>query len=538
MLSHLAAVDGLTFHTLANSAMLRQLWRAQGYQVPTCEKTIKRMVVQYSIKLQDQFKEDILQQQKKGKRFSLCMDEWSSLRNRRYAGVTLHGEEVQLLGLIRITGTMPAEKGRDLLVAKLLEFNLHLEEDIVGISTDGATVMRKMGRLLPIQHQVCTLHGLHLAVTDVFYKRKEDVWERDNEEESEEDEEDAQADPVMLAEVDGEPNLVEFGEAMELNDRFGPLIQKVRKISKSFRRSPLKNDLLEKKCQEKGMKPKPLVSDTKTRWNSMLAMLKRFLEMKDLVGEVLSEMDTTRDFPAEEELRLLSDLVEALEIVEDGSLELSKDDCDLAKADIAFRFMLQELNSLTSPVGKSLFKAVEKRIQERRKKSLAALLSFLKDPAGYNNMADDSTFLNYPRPSELAKEARDLYTRLFLRRIPHQEEEVDEDEPVAKSRKERLSDMMKGKHKSPKGLTSTSTPEEVLESLKTEMRAFVSTDTRPPCLQKIYDALTTFPPSSISVERSFSTSNMFVSKVRGNLNDDTINNLMFLRSSLKKTTSA
>lgn len=44
--------------------------------------------------------------------------------------------------------------------------------DIVSITTDGAKVMVKMGRQLPIIHQLCMAHGLHLAVMDVLYSKE------------------------------------------------------------------------------------------------------------------------------------------------------------------------------------------------------------------------------------------------------------------------------------------------------------------------------------------------------------------------------
>ncbi len=535
MLSQLAAVDGISFHTMANSTTLHRLWKGQGYHIPTCHKTIKRMVVQYSEKAHAELKEELLRQKQSGRRFCLTADEWTSGRNRRYAGVNLHGENISLLGLIRISGSMPAEKGRDLLVKKLQEFDLDLETDILGITTDGARVMKKMGRIMPVEHQVCTLHGLHLAVTDVFYKQKT-RHERDSESEqdSEDEERDTEIYTTVVTDLGGNEEEPDYTQ-VEINDNFAPLINRVRKISRSFRRSPLKNDLLEKKCQEKNIRPKPLMIDTKTRWHSMLAMLKRFLEMQETVREVLLEMDTAFDFPNQDELALLSNIVEALEIVEEGSLELGKDDSDLEKADITFKFMLEELGSLTTPVGRETFSAVKKRISERRKKNLTALLCFLKDPGGYNRMSEESQILQYPTPTDLAKDARTLYSRLFLSRQQEEPEEVEDEEPARKSRKERLADMIQGKHKSrPRSLASTSTPEEVLQSLKTEMHAYVSTGKRPPCLQKLYDALLTLPPTSVAIERAFSTSNMFVSKLRSSMNDDTVNHLMFLRSVLKK----
>jgi len=65
---------------------------------------------------------------------------------------------------------LPAEKCVELLQAKLAEFGLRLENDIVCICTDGASVMSKVGRLISAEHQLCYAHGVQLAVVDVLYK--------------------------------------------------------------------------------------------------------------------------------------------------------------------------------------------------------------------------------------------------------------------------------------------------------------------------------------------------------------------------------
>jgi len=93
---------------------------------------------------------------KEGKRFSLTFDEWTSVRNRRYMIVNVHedGPRFWSLGLIRVHGAMPAETCVDLIKKKLQEFGLNLEEDIVAISTDGASVMCKVGKLISPEHQL------------------------------------------------------------------------------------------------------------------------------------------------------------------------------------------------------------------------------------------------------------------------------------------------------------------------------------------------------------------------------------------------
>ena len=43
--------------------------------------------------------------------------------------------------------------------------------------TDGASVIKKTGKLPQITHQLCLSHGVHLAVVDVLYKKANDLVE-------------------------------------------------------------------------------------------------------------------------------------------------------------------------------------------------------------------------------------------------------------------------------------------------------------------------------------------------------------------------
>ena len=67
---------------------------------------------------------------------------------------------------------MTAERIVDAVRAKLSEVVLDLEHDIISIVTDGASVMKKFGRLIPCEHNLCYAHTIHLAVCDVLYKKK------------------------------------------------------------------------------------------------------------------------------------------------------------------------------------------------------------------------------------------------------------------------------------------------------------------------------------------------------------------------------
>ena len=54
-------------------------------------------------------------------------------------------------------------------------FGLTRQDHIVGIVTDGASVIIKTGRLSGIIHQICHSHGPHLAVCDVLYKNSYNI---------------------------------------------------------------------------------------------------------------------------------------------------------------------------------------------------------------------------------------------------------------------------------------------------------------------------------------------------------------------------
>ena len=104
------------------------------------------------------------EKEKEGFRFSYSTDEWSSKAVKRYSCINVHlpGGHAIRLGMVRIKGYFPAEKAVELFSDKLAEFNLEVKNQF-GISTDGDSLMKKMGSLLKIYQQLCHSHGLHLA---------------------------------------------------------------------------------------------------------------------------------------------------------------------------------------------------------------------------------------------------------------------------------------------------------------------------------------------------------------------------------------
>ena len=102
---------------------------------------------------------------------------------------------------------MPAEKAVELIDQRLKDFGIVRETDVIASTTDGASMMRKFGRLLGCEHQQCHAHGLHLAVVDTLYQKpsvtsilgsnrgdnEEELEVEEEEEEGEEEECDGEA---------------------------------------------------------------------------------------------------------------------------------------------------------------------------------------------------------------------------------------------------------------------------------------------------------------------------------------------------------
>lgn len=108
-----------------------------------------------------------------GARFSLTIDEYTSFQNKRFMSLNLHGLETYWnLGVVMIQGTMPAERVKELVDSQLQRLKLNMNDHIVCSTTDGASVMVKFGRLVLPEQQLCYVHAVHLAVTDVLYRRR------------------------------------------------------------------------------------------------------------------------------------------------------------------------------------------------------------------------------------------------------------------------------------------------------------------------------------------------------------------------------
>lgn len=75
--------------------------------------------------------------------------------------------------------------------------------------------------------------------------------------------------------------LYEDTQEVELSETVKPLIDKVRRIVKIFRRSAKKNEILQNYVKAEFKKELVLLLDTKTRWSSLIHMLRRYSKLRE-----------------------------------------------------------------------------------------------------------------------------------------------------------------------------------------------------------------------------------------------------------------
>lgn len=171
ILARLVALDGFSVNAIAKSEFIRESITSRGCELPKANLNIMAHVLCFYEEAERDTINRIKELKAEDRKFSITLDEWTSLRNRRFLNVNLHSDQNPInLGLIRIKNTCPSEEIERLTNEKLNEFNLRMS-DIVGATTDGAAVMVKFGRNISAVHQQCYNHAMHLGIVDAIFKK-------------------------------------------------------------------------------------------------------------------------------------------------------------------------------------------------------------------------------------------------------------------------------------------------------------------------------------------------------------------------------
>ena len=247
---------------------------------------------------------------------------------------------------------------------KLEKHKLNLHTDIVAIITDGASIMKKVGKIINIDQQLCFAHGVQLGVIEVLYKKLETAQQYDKEDENESDE----SDSCPEQDIYDSERFIGSSRNKITEASIGPLINKVRKIILLFRKSPTKNDILQQYIKTEFGKDIVLLKDCKTRWSSLLLMLERFYLLRVCIKKALIDIrnkDESLDL-SHNENQMLLEIITALVPIKTTVEALCRQDSNLFTADIAINFMLKKLHDANNDISEKLYVALKFRMEERR----------------------------------------------------------------------------------------------------------------------------------------------------------------------------
>ena len=162
--ARLVALNLLSFAVLANSQDLKNGFIAQGFEPYNSDTSVANEVRLYAQEVKEKLKCSIKEFLKSGQRLALTLDEWTSLRLRRYLGINVHlNGEPKGIAMVRIHGTHGAYEAEIHLREKLEDYGISLDKDVISHTTDGESKMLSLGERLDIIHQVW-IHKLHVLM--------------------------------------------------------------------------------------------------------------------------------------------------------------------------------------------------------------------------------------------------------------------------------------------------------------------------------------------------------------------------------------
>ena len=291
---------------------------------------------------------------------TFLFDEWTSRNNKRFISVIVRfGSKEYTIGLIYIDGSANSENLKNIILKKLEEFNI-VPSKIFCFTADGAAVNKKISNEMGIKIQQCQNHGIHLgkmrflheynliqAVLETLYKKHSEAQYRCDE--NDENEENSS----MIEHV-------KISDPMLSDDKIKIALATLRSTIKRFSNSPKLTNFLSKETE---LRPQV---DVKTRWNSMLHMIRSYLRIREHIKTALIKADIDILVTKDQE-KLLEFVADLLEPVEYAINRLSDKESNLITADLIFTEMISEIDSKPdSSLKSNLKKNLIARIKARR----------------------------------------------------------------------------------------------------------------------------------------------------------------------------
>ncbi|GFX53531.1 general transcription factor II-I repeat domain-containing protein 2A [Trichonephila clavipes] len=253
IVSKLVCVDGFTVNAITKSNFIRKSLHDKGYSFPPDPSDVMKLEYkQYNV-IKARVTNEISSKLNAGLRCSLTLDEFTSLKNRRYLNINVHFNEGEIfnLGMLRISGSFSAENCVKAVETKLQEYGIITEKHMVASVTDGASMMVKYGKIMSCEYHLCYAHAIHLAVCDVLYNKQIDLVENTVEEEDKSHEEENDESEELVENLDKALD-VEFESGVGTDALFhvtyaeknfitniNKTIKKIRNVVKNYSENPL-----------------------------------------------------------------------------------------------------------------------------------------------------------------------------------------------------------------------------------------------------------------------------------------------------------
>lgn len=280
-------------------------------------------------------------------------------------------------------------------------------------------------------------------------------------------------------------------------------------------------------------------------------MVERFYLLKDCTQKTLIDIkntDKSLDL-SHDDIQMLFDIITALVPIKTTVEALCRRDSNLFTADIAINFMLKKLKDANSAISKKLYAALILRMEERRT-DLSGLLQYLHN--GISNVSGID-FVTVPSSIKCRKLIVDLLERLDASNptalltahatgssisnevnleIDSEFDSITESICTQKplSVAEELDKVIKEGYAPMQPIRF----ETLSSKIQKEMSLFENGGRRGDYLERTYSYLMTIKPTSVESERAFSSAGQFATKIRSRLNDETLDELCFLKAYLQQ----
>ena len=157
------------------------------------------------------------------------------------------------------------------------------------------------------------------------------------------------------------------------------IVARVRQIVKLFKRSPLKNETLQKYVKEIYPNGLNLILDCKTRWSTLLDMLERIIKIKLPVQKALLDLGVQIDL-SDLEFTQIEFLTKTLSPIKIAVEALCRRDSNLITAEATIKFLLDELNISPSYYSTRVLEAIDQRIIQERYTDASVIIQYLHNP--------------------------------------------------------------------------------------------------------------------------------------------------------------